>query len=140
MMFVAAITRGDQPVLARHHHPVAHPRHARARVRHAVDDDETVEAHAYPAEDPAPLALHGRARRDVALREEDGRDRLAVVCRHRTPVEDDLDGWAAFELWAEREPHTAAADCLRWYARHVVAHRSGSSSDTSASLWTTWLC
>src|SRR5204863_2366122 len=64
--------------LAPHVHAVADPGHARARVRDAVDDDEAVEADADPAEDAAGLALHRRSRRDLALREQHGRDGLAL--------------------------------------------------------------
>ena len=60
----ALLTVGDRPeaVLARDLHALAHPGDARARVRHAVDDDEAVEANAHAAIHAARRSPGSRAR------------------------------------------------------------------------------
>src|SRR3954471_21397111 len=71
--------RSGKTILPAHFHAIANRGHARARVGHAVDDDQAVEAHAHAAEHAARLAARGRACRGEPLREQYRRDGLALV-------------------------------------------------------------
>src|SRR5690349_13001854 len=93
-----------QTFLAAGVEPLAHPRHAGAGVGDAVDDHQTVEADAHAAEDAARLAAGCRAGGDLAVREQHGGHRLALVGLDGLAVEEDADAWTAFELRPERKP------------------------------------
>src|SRR6476646_4069567 len=86
----------SQTFLAAGVEPLAHPRHAGAGVGDAVDDHQAVEADAHAAEDSARLAAGCHAGRDLAVREQHGGHRLALVGLDGLAVEEDADARTAF--------------------------------------------
>ncbi len=58
---------GHEPVHVTDFHAVAHPGHAGARVRHAVDHHQTFEAHAHSAVEAALRAAAASAQRGLAV-------------------------------------------------------------------------
>ena len=96
------------------HHALAHPRDARACVRHAVDDHEAVEAHAHAAVDAARIPASRGPRCHVTLREQHRCDRLAFVRVHGAPVERQRDRRAALEPVPVREPYGVRAQEPFW--------------------------
>ena len=109
---MAGLAAQPQAHLTLDTHPIGDQGYAGARVRHPVHNDETVEAHAHAAINPAWGAGGRVAGLQPLLGDEHGGDRLPSEGLRMAPVQEDFELGPAFEPSLLSEGETPAREWL----------------------------